>query len=44
MSQTARELLSRASQISDSNDREAALRLAAEFERRANELRRRRFV
>lgn len=37
MLQTARELFSHASEMSDSNDRKMMLRLAAEFERRARE-------
>jgi hypothetical protein len=37
MLETARELLSRASEMGDSNDRNTMLRLAAEVERRAKE-------
>lgn len=37
MLETARELVSRASQMSDTNDRKVMLHLAAEFERRAKE-------
>jgi type VI protein secretion system component VasF len=43
MLETARDLLSNASQMSDTNDRKMMLRLAAEFERRAKEKRSRRF-
>lgn len=39
MLETARKLVSRASQMSDTNDREVMLRLAAEFEGRAKRLR-----
>jgi len=43
MLETAQDLLSNASQMSDANDRKMMLRLAAEFERRAKEKRSRRF-